>query len=101
MAAMEEDWIFIGDGAGGSSDTDSASDDDDSGFTIVRRGRKGGDHRVEAAAHPRVAAVAMPQPTPAGPGLSFRVVSSDGGGRREHPGCNDEPSESFHDDIDN
>ncbi|ONM09901.1 hypothetical protein ZEAMMB73_Zm00001d034265 [Zea mays] len=103
MAAMEEDWIFIGDGAGGSSDTDSASDDDDSGFMIVRRGRKGGDHRFDAAAHPRVAAVAvaMPQPTPPGPGLSFRVVSSDGGGRREHPGCNDEPSESFHDDIDN
>jgi hypothetical protein len=105
MAAMEEDWIFIGDAAGCSSDTDSASDDDDSGFMIVRRGRKGGDHsvvvRVDAAAQPRVAAVAMPQPTPPGPGLSFRVVSSDGGGRREHPGCNDEPSESFHDDIDN
>lgn len=99
MAAME-DWIFIGDGAGGSSDTDSASDDDDSGFTIVRRGRKGGDHsvvvRVDAAAQPRVAAVARPMPQPTPPDSD-----SDGGGRREHPECNDEPSESFHDDIDN
>lgn len=95
-----EDWIFIGDGAGGSSDTDSASDDDDSGFTIVRRGRKGGDHsvvvRVDAAAQPRVAAVARPMPQPTPPDSD-----SDGGGRREHPGCNDEPSESFHDYIDN
>ncbi|XP_066384592.1 uncharacterized protein [Miscanthus floridulus] len=102
---MEDDWIFLGDGTG--SGTDSASDDDDdSGFTIVRRGRKGGDQfsvvvSDDAPALPRVAAVAVPQPTP--PGLSFKVVSyaeafsasaysssEDGGGRELMPGCNDE-----------
>ena len=41
---MEDDWIFLGDGTRSGSDSDSASaSDDDSGFTIVRRGRKGGD----------------------------------------------------------
>lgn len=109
---MEDDWIFLGDGAGGGSDSDSASDDgSDSGFTIVRRGRKGGDQYCSVVvsddppAPPLVAAVAVPQPTP--PGLSFKVVSyaevfsasassssEDGGGRELMPGCNDVDDEA-------
>jgi hypothetical protein len=85
---MEDDWIFLGDGVGGRSESDtvSASDDDD-GFTIVRRGREaGGDHRSVVDSDDDAPA-GVPHPTP--PGLSFRVVSSDGG-RREQAGCNDD-----------